>query len=549
MHRPSVRRLALGAVAALGLAAPATASAGAAPGPVPGTRPILVVGNNHAGTADVVDPVTFSRLFRMNIVPDLPERLAEIHRDPVRLAFFYLIRSQIGMGHDQLVDDLFPSPDGRVLYVSRPSLADVVAFDLRTHEILWRRPVAGNRSDHMAISPDGARLLVSASTGGVVHAIDTATGEIVADIPSGDQPHESNYSEDGSKIFHASIGTVFTPLDDPIFDAAKGDRVFQIVDAKTYEVIRRIDIGKKLADAGYPGMSSAVRPMAVAPGERYVYLQISFLHGFVEYDLIEDRVTRVVDLPLTEASRRLRRDEYVLDSAHHGLAINPEGTKLCAAGTMSDYAAIVRRSDFTARVIPVGEKPYWSTNSADGRHCYVSVSGADRVAVLSYDEEREIASIPVGDHPQRIRVGRLKIDEPAPGEPATVPGAPAASVPAAPGSAAVRARPGRLTLRAVTRRDRRAPFRLRVSGRMASTTTATCVGTVRVEARRGTVRVGRANLRLRRRGNACVYAGTVKVGRTALRGGRTARLTLQARFGGNALLLPGRSGVARARLG
>jgi hypothetical protein len=84
---------------------------------------------------------------------------------------------------------------------------------------------------------------------------------------------------------------------------------------------------------------------------------------------------------------------------------------------------------------------------------------------------------------------------------------------------------------------------------MASTTTATCVGTVRVEARRGTVRVGRASLRLRRRGNVCVYAGTVKVGRTALGDGRTARLTLQARFGGNALLLPGVSGAARARVG
>ncbi len=197
--------------------------------------------------------------------------------------------------------------------------------------------------------------------------IDTASGKIVDNFESGDQPHESNYSKDGSTIFHASIGTVYTPTDDPSQDATKGKRYFQVVDAKTYKVLSRVEMGKKLAEAGYTNMSSAVRPMAITPDERFAYLQVSFFHGFVEYDLRNARVTRLAALPLTEESRRLRRDEYVLDSAHHGLSINPAGTKLCAAGTMSDYAAIVDRSNFAYTIQHVGDKPYWSTNSGDGK--------------------------------------------------------------------------------------------------------------------------------------------------------------------------------------
>src|SRR4029079_7315663 len=99
-----------------------------------------------------------------------------------------------------------PSRAARSLAVSRPSLADVAAFDLSNGQIVWRTRVDGYRADHMAISPDGTRLLVSASTAKVVDVINTADGKIVAKIESGDSPHESNYSSDGQRIYHASIG-------------------------------------------------------------------------------------------------------------------------------------------------------------------------------------------------------------------------------------------------------------------------------------------------------------------------------------------------------
>jgi hypothetical protein len=393
------------AVAVLGLAALWAPSASAATG----VQDVVFVGNNWEGTADVIDPHdNFRRVTRINIIPDIEERLFEIYTNPVRLAFFLAIREAVGEGNDQYVDDMYSTHDGRLLIVSRPSLADVVAIDLNTRQIVWRFVVDGQRSDHMAMSPDGTRVAVSASTGNVVHILDTATGQEVGRFLSGDSPHENNYSADGSLIYHASIGRVYTPTDQPEFDTTKGDTRFQIVDTSTNQIVEKLDMGQKLEEAGYPNMSSAVRPMALSPDESRVYFQVSFFHGFVEYNFNQDRVTRVANLP--NLVPEIPREQYLLDSAHHGIAMNPTGTKLCVAGTMSDYAAMVSRKTFGYKLIQAGEKPYWSTTSKNGRNCYVSWSGTDAISVISYDKEKEIARIPVGDHPQRIRTGNVRTD-------------------------------------------------------------------------------------------------------------------------------------------
>jgi len=390
-------------------AALAAAAAPEAPAAAKAKRGVLVVSNNWAGTADIVDPQTFKRIKRIDVIPDAERRIAEIEADPTAKFYYDSIRALVGEGHDQYVDDGFVSRDGRVVYFSRPSFADVVAIDVRSGAIRWRTHVDGYRSDHMALSPNGRRLLVSASTARTVDVLDTADGSITARIPSGDAPHESNFSRDGSRIFHASIGTVYSDTDDPSQDATKGERVFEIVDARTLQITWRIDMGAKLAAAGHPGTSSAVRPMALSRDERFLYFQVSFFHGFFEYDLDQDRVTRMAALPLSGEAEGLSRQQYLLDSAHHGLAINPRGTKLCAAGTMSGYAAIVRRRTLELqRTIPVGETPYWSAASRDGRYCFVSVAGDDRVSVISFRTAREVARITVGDHPQRMRTGAIR---------------------------------------------------------------------------------------------------------------------------------------------
>ncbi|HNB19645.1 MAG TPA: YncE family protein [Agitococcus sp.] len=368
------------------------------------SQAVVFVGNNWDGTVNVFNSQNYSKVGVINVVPDKQARMKEILLNPIKLVAFQAVRNLIGEGHDQLVDDMYSSNDGKLLIASRPSFADVVAIDIATGKIVWRFVVDGYRSDHMALSPDGTKVAVSASTGNVVHILDVNTGKQVGKFASGNSPHENVYSKDGSKIYHASIGYVFTPLDPYFFDWTKGERVFQVVDANNYQIIKKFNMADKLKAAGLAHLSPAVRPMAHTPDEKFFYFQLSFLHGFVEYDMVNDKVTRLAKLPNLVPNMSL--EQYVNDSAHHGIAMNSAGTTLCVAGTMDDYVAIVDRATFNYKILKgLGEKPYWVTSNKTGDRCYVSWSGTDQMSVISYNTGTEVARINVGDHPQRIREG------------------------------------------------------------------------------------------------------------------------------------------------
>ena len=240
--RTALQRWVMGALG--GLSVIATSVALAAP------RPVVFVGNNWDGTVNVFDAQTYSKVGLINVVPDKTQRMTELLLNPVKLVAFQAVRNLIGEGNDQLVDDMYSSNDGRLLIASRPSLADVVAIEIATNKIVWRFKVDGYRSDHMALSPDGTKVAVSASTGNVVHVLDVNTGQQVGKFASGNSPHENVYSKDGSKIYHASIGLVFTPLDPNFYDWTKGERIVQVVDAKTYQIIKKFNMADKLKAAG-----------------------------------------------------------------------------------------------------------------------------------------------------------------------------------------------------------------------------------------------------------------------------------------------------------
>ncbi|MET9377444.1 YncE family protein [Streptomyces sp. NPDC002992] len=409
------RRLMLGSLAA---ALALTVTGGGAVAAVPpadsarpaGLRQVMFVGNNWDGTADVIESTgDLARIGRVNVIPDRQARMWEIGLNPVKLAYFLGIRQGPGEGHDQFVDDMYATPDGSAMVVSRPSFADVVSIDLRSGAINWRFPVSGFRSDHMAVSPDGTRVAVSASTANRVHVLDITTGREVGSFATGDKPHENVFTADGRHLWNMSIGEVTTALDAPAWDWTKGDRRITVVDARTFEQVRVVDMRARLDAFGRKDLSDAVRPVAFTPDESTLYFQVSFFNGFVEYDVATDRVTRVKTLPENPATDP-DRTTWVNDSRHHGMSMSPDGKRLCVAATMDDYATVVDRATLTEGPLVEASKPYWATVSGDGRACVISESGSDRVTAIDFATGRRVASVAVGDHPQRVRLAHVPAD-------------------------------------------------------------------------------------------------------------------------------------------
>ncbi|WP_251096097.1 YncE family protein [Streptomyces sp. Caat 7-52] len=392
---------------ALTVAGPATAAAAASAAP-DGLREVLFVGNNWDGTADVIESSGhFAKVGRIDVVPDKDARMAEINADPIKWIYFQAIRNSVGEGHDQFADDMYSTPDGRSVVVSRPSFADVVSIDLASGKVNWRFPVSGYRADHMAVSPDGTRVAVSASTANTVHVLDIGTGRQLGSFATGDKPHENIFTKDGKYIWNMSIGDVNTALDDPVWDWTKGDRHITVVDATTYKQVKVIDMRQRLDAFGLRNFSDAVRPAVFAADESKLYFQVSFFNGFLEYDVATDKITRMKTLPKNPATSE-DRTTWVNDSRHHGISMNPEGTKLCVAGTMDDYATVVDRASLQEGPLVTTSKPYWATVSGDGRDCIVSESGADQVTAIDFATGRKVTSVPVGDHPQRVRLGHVQ---------------------------------------------------------------------------------------------------------------------------------------------
>ena len=88
------------------------------------------------------------------------------------------------------VHGLYPSRDARYLYATNRGEGSISVISFRTRKVVrkWRIP-GGGSPDMGGVSADGKVLWLSGRYSGVVYAISTRTGKLLARIPVGQGPH------------------------------------------------------------------------------------------------------------------------------------------------------------------------------------------------------------------------------------------------------------------------------------------------------------------------------------------------------------------------
>lgn len=297
---------------------------------------------------------------------------------------------QIDIG--RYMDFVTKSPDNKTLYVNRiygnlpgsraPNVGvdgELIAIDPLTDKIRWRLDLDG-MPHHMSVSKDGQHVYVPYYDTWWLAVVDVPTRQIVKKIWIGHGGHGTKVSADGKRLYVGSM------MND----------VLSVIDTETLKVVDVFNF------------RDGVRPFAFPKDESVLYVQQSWLHGFIVLDP-ETRKQRTVRLP--DLGREVPVPKRYPHNVNHGIALNPAETELWAVGSALQFVAVYRHPSLEhVANVPVGQDPNSIVFSGDGRYAYVSNRKGNDLSVIDTQTYKEIKRIKLGVYPQRMVV----IDVPEP---------------------------------------------------------------------------------------------------------------------------------------
>jgi DNA-binding beta-propeller fold protein YncE len=249
------------------------------------------------------------------------------------------------------------------LFVS--TIKRVAAIDLNTEQMLWNRAYEGG-ADRLAVSPDGATLYVPSLEGPHWHAVEAATGNIIATVVTNSGAHNTVYGADGRYVYLAGL---------------KSPKL-AVADARTHKVVKEVG-----------PFSNVVRPFTINGSQTLAFVNVNDLLGFEVGDIKTGKMLHRVEVT-GFAKGPVKRH----GCPSHGVGLTPDEKELWLSDGHNQSVHI-----FDATVMPpkqvatikLRDQPGWVTFSLDGQYAYPSTgevidTATRKIVVALTDEERRV---------------------------------------------------------------------------------------------------------------------------------------------------------------
>jgi len=317
------------------------------------------------------------------------------------------------------------------VYVTNSASDTIDVIDPATNKVV--QVIRGIELPHgIAFSPDGARIYVSNEAESVLDVLDRKSGEILKKIPLSDRPNNLAIAKDGSQVL---VGIRAQPGVLDVIDTTSLQKVKSIpVDGAVHNVYVTPD-GKYAVSGSIENKAATVidlqsqqmawevkfdrpvRPMAfeINPdgSTRRIFVQLSTFHGFAVVDFAKRAEVARIKLPDQPGGFGIAEARGGVPS--HGIGVTPDGKSLWVNSTLSN--AVFKYSLPDLKLVghamlpevhplghaPTGAIPEWIAFTPDSKLVYVSDSAARLVSVIDAKTLKEVARIPVGEVPKRLK--------------------------------------------------------------------------------------------------------------------------------------------------
>jgi YVTN family beta-propeller protein len=262
------------------------------------------------------------------------------------------------------------SPDGKWMWITNEADNTVDVIDANVMKVTKKIPLSGH-PNNLAITPDGRKLYVAiAQAPGAVDVIDTAKQAKTRTISVHGGVHNTYVTPDGKYAVAGMIGA----------------RNMTVIDTRT-----DMPVWTHYFDLG-------VRPMAFDANPdgstRRAYAQLSEFNGFAVVDFETRKEVARITYPMLPKEKLT---EGHGGNTAHGIAVTPDNKTLVANSSINSVVYVYSLPDLKLQgQVPVGHSPNWITLTPDGKHAYVSLAGANSVAVVDVQKAKLVMEIKTG---------------------------------------------------------------------------------------------------------------------------------------------------------